>query len=47
LQAVVRRKRRYIVGDSAVSPDMKTLIEANIMVYSERAAAGVPLFAAG
>jgi hypothetical protein len=42
-----RRRRRYIVGDSAVSPGMKTLIESRIAVYTERAAAGVPLFAAG
>jgi hypothetical protein len=47
LQAGARRLRRYIVGDSAVSPDMKTLIESRIDVYTERAAAGVPVFAAG
>jgi hypothetical protein len=30
-----------------VSPDMKALIESRIAVYADRAALGLPLFAAG
>jgi hypothetical protein len=31
--------------DSAVSPEMRALIESRIAMYAERAASGLPLFA--
>jgi hypothetical protein len=33
--------------DSAVSLEMKALIESRVATYTERAAAGLPLFGAG
>jgi hypothetical protein len=47
LRSRYRRRPRRSGTDSIISPEMRALIESRVALYTERAAAGLPLFGAG